>query len=227
MTVRRSVMLSTRPSVSPMRTRSPITNWSSITMRKPPIQSRTRFCAPKPSAKVARPATASMGVTFTPNSGSAVRTATTMMTVEPTLARIPASVRICCSRICAAREGVVASFTIRRESERTRRTSRKETSRMPARREPLATVQSVQRVKRVFIEMAVSPKPKEYIIGWIRLSRVRASQPGGGQPCNLLDVFFFRSVFPDRWWPLRRPPSAGRDFIPCSPARGRGRIRLI
>jgi hypothetical protein len=84
-TVRRSVMCSTRPVVLPARIVSPTANCSSKTMKKPLIKSWTRFCAPKPMARLARPAAAASGVTLKPISGKAISAAITKMTAFPPL----------------------------------------------------------------------------------------------------------------------------------------------
>jgi hypothetical protein len=57
----RRLMPSTTPMASPRSTTSPIPNWSSASMNMPDRKSRTRFCAPNPSARPSTPAPAIMG----------------------------------------------------------------------------------------------------------------------------------------------------------------------
>lgn len=69
----RSPTLSTVPTASPTSTTSPTPYWSSNSMNIPVMKSRTKFCAPKPSATPTMPADAMKGATFTPRIASDCR----------------------------------------------------------------------------------------------------------------------------------------------------------
>jgi hypothetical protein len=60
---------------------SPMRTWFSRIMKKPLMTSRTRFWAPKPTARPTTPALARMGATATPSSLSTISSAITQMTM--------------------------------------------------------------------------------------------------------------------------------------------------
>ena len=61
---------------------SPTPYWSSSSMNMPDRKSRTRFCAPNPTAMPSTPAEASIGASATPNSASTITNATSRTTAE-------------------------------------------------------------------------------------------------------------------------------------------------
>ena len=109
--------------------------------------SRTRFCAPKPIARLASPASVAIGVTLMPNSGIAVSSAMPQTTLVPALNSIPANVRVCCSRAWAARVCEAARLMTRLVTTRNNRFRISATAIIPSTCRPFRSVNSDQWVK--------------------------------------------------------------------------------
>ncbi len=73
---------STSPDATPTSTMSPTPYWSSSSMNIPDRKSRTRFCAPNPTASPTIPAEARIGDRLMLNSASTITAATVPMTTE-------------------------------------------------------------------------------------------------------------------------------------------------
>ena len=71
----RSPTDSTVPLASPTSTTSPTPYWSSMSMKMPDRKSRTRFCAPNPTATPTMPAPAMSGPRLRPSSDRAISVA--------------------------------------------------------------------------------------------------------------------------------------------------------
>src|SRR5579863_2813462 len=99
----------------------------------PPITSRTRFCAPKPTATLARPARVSAGVGLMPTLSIAVKIATNHTTLLAVLYTTSASVRVCCSRACSLRDWLSARLISRLVITRKKRLTSNAMTKIPSR----------------------------------------------------------------------------------------------
>src|SRR5260370_40328443 len=169
------------------------------------------FCGPKPIPRLAKPATAASGVTLIPTTSSAVSAAAPRIIVTPTVLRIPASRRVCSSRISATRACDAAGFTSHRVISFSSRIKINAATHIPARRMPSLQVNSGHFAEKMVIQY----REPHYIIG---MPRARGEEAGR--------ILSRRSWGPASFLFLmqRKPPEAAEGS--CF-GRGRAMIRMM